>query len=369
MTIRPTHYGDDTSERVRRSLAAAASAVDVPEPPAVADLLTPLAPHRISERKRLPARWLLGVAAAAALIGGAVYSAAPNIDVHVAPSGRPGAAPAPTSNVPANPARNVPEGRGIGPDKVEITAPAGRRSPQALRNLVTVAAAEEKEIARCMAARGFTYTPLVTVDTPPPTEPPNAGAQRYNLLSDPLPADPVSPLLATNRRHYDQLSKERQRQYGAALTGGENASRSPSGFATGSCIYQARVAVYGPSEGSAEGDQQLLKLEPDVGDRVVRDPAWLAAQSRWSTCMRKRGVNVATVKQLFDELSSSELKSAFPHHRTCTVDSGLWSVTATVQTHYAAQVRREKATALAAAERRQQESLTRARRILGQKEP
>ncbi|MFF9162044.1 hypothetical protein ACF081_17485 [Streptomyces longwoodensis] len=167
-------------------------------------------------------------------------------------------------------------------------SPATRAEPPLHQMLYTwtkpkerIAIAKQRLIARCMAARGFTYTPAPLAhedETPHPTP---FGLERAAPLV-PSPARSLPP------------DRPRSQAFSQALYGDPDKRISAHGMrlrisrpATG-CLAQADKRLLGDRQVRwLQVRIRLAEGEEESRTRLDRDPVFLAANARWRRCMAK----------------------------------------------------------------------------------
>ncbi|WP_037888723.1 hypothetical protein [Streptomyces sp. NRRL S-87] len=161
------------------------------------------------------------------------------------------------------------------------------------RAAVALHAENERLVAACMRGRGLTYRPQPSrpgADRPEPNPyglltPAGAAADGYGVTGAALAAGP--PADANGDRAAD-------RRWQDALLGTEAQERRlpmPDGseffYRADSCAVRADLAQYGPEY--LRLSNTFVVLGNRVVDAVERDPRFVRARARWSSCMTAAG--------------------------------------------------------------------------------
>ncbi|MET0340059.1 MAG: hypothetical protein ABW252_03620 [Polyangiales bacterium] len=174
--------------------------------------------------------------------------------------------------------------------------------------------AEERAVADCMRARGFSYLPsppdersdeAVAFTRIEPGDVDAARAVGYGLAEalthGAIPKDDFD----ANAAQLDKLAPERREAFLEALSGPAVPANAPNargaietvalpggGSASwyrDSCFAQARRALYGDDYAHNELGYAEAILREQIREEVEREPAHVAAIARWSACMREGG--------------------------------------------------------------------------------
>lgn len=196
---------------------------------------------------------------------------------------------------------------------------AGTPLEQLFGDSSTIQRATEDEIARCMRARGWEYTPNTSgVGTVIGSDPMGDATFRaqygYGISTQPPPeafgiASGADASKDPNMAFLERLSEREREQYqkdlfgpmvpesGSSANGGAVQIAGPD---SSSCMGQATAAVAKKHpEMSEEFFERLSELMRDMED----DPAMKAAMKAWSTCMAKGSFTYATIDDLMTDLS------------------------------------------------------------------
>jgi hypothetical protein len=156
-------------------------------------------------------------------------------------------------------------------------------SPQEDRQARTLAAAREHLVARCMAARGFTYRFTALAPSIPVADAPPSGTG-YGLFAQFAKAAAASPRAAPRGSAYRRALVGSPRDVGTLLLPGGVTVR----YRAGGCYAHALGALYG----SARRHQWLVARRNAVrnaaGERVASDPRLAGALAGWRRCMAAR---------------------------------------------------------------------------------
>ena len=195
----------------------------------------------------------------------------------------------------------------------------------------------EQMIAQCMRAAGHQYTPSPSVDA-------------STLRSA---AEARAAAEGPNLRHAQTLAPEQRQAYFMALYGvpdpyTEDASKlhDPASPTGGGCVGEALRALPGVYAAAAALTEEYVAMRRSV----LEDARVTAAEGRWAECMRGRGQNFTSPRQMHRELATAaranreqaraRIREVDPVARQCGQNSGLDSTIA--------QVRVEKETAFVA---------------------
>ena len=156
-------------------------------------------------------------------------------------------------------------------------------SAQEERQARTLAAARERLVRRCMAARGFTVPPTAPAPSIPIADAPPSGAG-YGLFARferPVPRRRTGPVRAGYRR----ALMGSPRQTGTLrLPGGATVTYRSSG-----CHAQALGTLYGSVRRYQVFVWKRNAVRSAAGQRLMRDQRLTTALTGWMRCMRIRG--------------------------------------------------------------------------------
>lgn len=243
-----------------------------------------------------------------------------------------------------------------------VTEPFAELSAGASEQERVLHDAEERMLARCMADRGFRYTPT-SYETATSGRQPRASLlvaqgdidsakQRgYGIDYSLGDLDPhANPSFNAEPSEMAKLSPAQKAAYGKALSGDsiepgdendpdvvviKDAFGGRVMFRTGTCLYEARTKVYGEGQ---EWRQLSLKVEDmanEVYTRVDQDSAVRTGKSRWQDCMKEAGFAAFDYKKFATSLvervraRKTDVKQAQAEERrvavadaTCAQNSG-----------------------------------------------
>lgn len=159
--------------------------------------------------------------------------------------------------------------------------------------------AEEQEVRKCMASRGFGYDAIPVGDVQRrAAESPyglltrgRAAQDGYGLTVERLKKPPADP----NAQRVSALAEHDRRAWEGALKGAANGPREeielPDGptvsVATNSCVSVARRALYGVSWDRTQ--YSLQSLHNSVVTDTHDHPLVRSAERKWAACMRDEG--------------------------------------------------------------------------------
>lgn len=272
--------------------------------------------------------------------------------------------------------------------------------PDDIRSLVLTAEAgavlqlaETVLIARCMRDAGLGYPLdlaairqelLAAPTTPAPTfawpQDDENHATGNDLASAEQPQRPRTDL----ERHISELDPDRRQAFTLALhgdpttgpwvhvtlPGGATVRQNPTG-----CTSQAQRRLYGDLDAYLRARITADNLNPLVLTRVTTDPAFLAAERRWRTCMAQHGWLVAhhgelaarvaeTAATLASGAQARRRQSAAVLAARCNRQAGLSATARRLTPAADRRIRADLAPLLADLSRREQAALPYARRLL-----
>ncbi|MBB5873652.1 hypothetical protein F4553_007086 [Allocatelliglobosispora scoriae] len=257
------------------------------------------------------------------------------------------------------------------PQPSPAIGPALSRDEERLLNY-----AEDILVGRCMSEHGFRYTAR------DPATLPDERDFRY-VIDDPAWAR-LHGYGSDIQDSLDALAREPGNRddspaFQTALIGTQQEVLSvtlPTGQTltadTRSCIATARGRLYGDHPTWFGVSAIATNLSPLVIPRVLADPAYQAAQTAWSTCLRERGITAATPDELRvaagaatggpAEARRVELADATAA-ADCAVASGFGRVARELDEKYTLEVGRDNRDAVRHHRSMQRAALPRAREI------
>ncbi|ASU84045.1 hypothetical protein CDO52_15725 [Nocardiopsis gilva YIM 90087] len=248
-----------------------------------------------------------------------------------------------------------------------------------------LAKAEQLLLKECMEDKGFEYWIAIeepqpetkdhryVIDDPDWAEKHGYGSELQRERAELREKDP-------NRVYFESLPEERRADALRAANGPQPVglrATTPDGMSLDrsdqGCTSQAQRELYGDLPAWFQARVTVDSLPEIRYQRVIGDPRYKEAAKPWAACMSAAGHEYATPLELRDALpppeapmpKEDEVDLATAEAR-CAVESGFADVVADLDSHYAGELRREYASALAEKRRLQLDALPRAYSVIGE---